>query len=255
MSERPAVSIVMPAFHSERFIEAAIASVCVQSFTDWELLVVDDDSRDGTTPAARQALHAYGKYDQARLFLNPQRLGPAKTRNRAITEARGRWIAFLDSDDLWTPDKLEKQLPLFDDAHTRLACGGFLVIDDQGLATGEQRLPPPRATYTDMLEMNTVGCLTAIYDTERAGKVFMPDIPRRQDYGLWLSLIRPEGSVVGLQSVVGKYRRHAGSISSNKLAVAYWQWILYREQEHLSVPRSLGCLWNHFRRKTEVPLG
>lgn len=246
----------MPAHNAARFIEAAIESVCVQSVSDWELLISDDGSSDDTVKVARDTLLRLGKSSKGRILSGTVRQGPARARNRAIAEARGKWLAFLDSDDLWAKDKLERQLPVFDDPDVRLLCGGYEVIDVFGRATGEYCVPPRTASYSDMLRINTVGCLTAIYDVERAGKVFMPDLPRRQDYGLWLSLIRPGGVVYGLQRIVGMYRRRStGSVSSNKIAATYWQWRLYREYEKLSMASSFRCLFNHAFRKSKKYAG
>jgi len=243
------VSIVMPSFNSEKYIEDAITSVCLQTFEEWELLLVDDASDDRTISLAQRTLLSYGHSQRARLFSNPKRCGPAFSRNRAIREARGRWIAFLDSDDLWTPNKLEMQLPMFDKPEVRLVCGGYSVVDGDGKEIGTRYVPPLQANYTDMLYLNTVGCLTAIYDSERTGKVTMPPLPSRQDYALWLDLIRPHGLVHGLPCLVGKYRIHGNSVSSNKLAAVYWQYHLYRSYENLPVLKSLYCLWNHLIKK------
>ncbi len=247
--ERPLVSVIMPCFNGEQHLEQSIDSVLSQRISDWELIVIDDCSKDSSVSLVDRYKSDPSLSHRIKLLQNESQQGPAVSRNRGIEAARGRFIAFLDCDDVWLDNRLESQLSLFDDPEVRLVCGGYRVIDAGGTPTGSSMLPPSRADYGQMLVMNTVGCLTAIYDTQRSGKVYMPLIPRRQDYGLWLSLIRGGGVVAGAQEIIALYRSHPGSISSNKLAVAYWQWYLYREQEKLPYWKSAWCVFNHFWAK------
>lgn len=247
--DRPLVSIIMPCFNGEHHLAQSIDSVLSQKVSDWELIVIDDCSSDSSVSLVERYRSDPRLKQRLTLLKNESQQGPAVSRNRGIEAARGRYIAFLDCDDVWLENRLISQIDLFQDRQVRLVCGGYRVIDATGAPTGAAVMPPKRTDYHQMLVMNTVGCLTAMYDTERSGKVHMPLIPRRQDYGLWLSLIRDGGEVAGAQEIVALYRSHPGSISSNKLAVAYWQWYLYRKHEKLPHWKSAWCVFNHFWAK------
>lgn len=231
----PAVSIVTPVWNAAATLRAAVASVQAQSFPDWEMLLVDDGSTDGSLALA-EGLAAADR--RIRLLVQERNTGAAAARNRAIRAARGRFIAFLDADDLWRPEKLARQVPVLCAGHP-LVFAAYRRIDADGRPLGTVR-PPVRISRAGLLKGNVIGCLTAIYDRAALGRVEMPALARRQDYGLWLELLRRTPYAHGLPEVLADYRVRPGSLSADKLAAARATWALYREVEGL--PR-LRAAW------------
>ncbi len=240
-------SVVMPSYNSEKYLGEAIRSVVNQTYRDWELIIVDDCSTDATFQIASD----FAKRDpRITLLQQPIRSGAAKARNRAIRESKGRFVAFLDSDDQWLPEKLEMQLPQMVEKDAVLSYTAYRKIDSAGRPSQGVVHAPPFVTYESLLNTCAIGCLTVIYDTAKIGKVFMPDIARRQDYGLWLRILRPEPLrkdslapskllAIGIDKPLALYRVHDHGISRNKIRAAYYQWRIYRECEELSFYKSL----------------
>lgn len=235
---KPTVSIVMPVHDAESFVEESLASVRRQTMAEWEVLVVDDASADGSADLVEKT----AALDQRiRLIRLPDKVGPGGARNVGIREARGRYIAFLDSDDCWQPGKLERQLAFMVDRDAAFSFTAMERIDEHGRHLAWTGVPE-RVDYSEMLRTNYVGCSTAMYDTSVLGRVEMPLIRRRQDYALWLRLLRQLGAAHGLNEPLVRYRVRAGSVSANKLTTAVYTWRVYRELEGLSRFRSAGCL-------------
>ncbi|SEE98351.1 glycosyltransferase family 2 protein [Ruania alba] len=242
------VSVIMPVHDAATTVSAAIRSVQHQRHQDWELLITDDASTDESWEVVR-GLAA----EDERIL--PQRTtssgGAARARNAAITRARGSQVAFLDADDQWLPDKLERQLdfarttgaPLTFTSYYKVAAdfGGQALdfVPTQRIVRARDRLD-----YRLMLQQNHIGCLTAMYDVDQLGLRTMPDLRKRQDYGLWLSILRDGSIARGLDEPLALYReQHAGSLSgTSRLGLVAYNWRLYREIEKLSVPRSIWAL-------------
>jgi len=225
------VSIITPLHNSSSFIADTIDSVLAQRYDHWELLIVDDASNDQSAAIVQ----AYQEKDpRIKLFRNSSNQGPAITRNRAIGEATGRFIAFLDSDDLWLPDKLQLQINFMLKHQYAFTFGAYDKITESGEKAGRITVPES-VSYRDLLKTCSVGCLTAIYDTRMLGKVYLPIIDKRQDYALWLRILKIIPKGYGMDAVLGKYRLRGNSISGNKLNAAKYQWRVYREIEGLSV--------------------
>lgn len=225
----PTVSIVMPSYNAARFILPSIASVVAQTFTDWELLIVDDASRDDTV---EQILAHCQHESRVRLIVLAQNQGAAVARNTAIEAARGRYIAFLDCDDQWLPEKLEVQLRFMGQTGSPFTFTAYEKVRE----TGEQVAVvgvPQRTTYHSMLKTSVVGCSTAMYDSHYFGKVLMPLVRMRQDFGLWLALLKKTSHGSGIQQVLVRYNVRADSISSNKRNAALYTWRVYRQVERL----------------------
>lgn len=233
MSEKPLVSIVTPTYNSSRFIDATIESVVRQSFEDWEMILVDDGSSDSTI----DQISDWARQDRRIILLrNASNLGPGPTRNRAVEERRGRYVAYLDSDDLWSSEKLEVQLDEMRRHDSVFTFTSYEMIDEEGAALGRQITAPAQVSYQDLLRNTVIGCLTVMIDSSKAPPLIMPDLPSRQPLVLWLKILRECGPAHGIQRVLAQYRVRAGSISSNKLQAARQVWRVYREFEHLPLP-------------------
>lgn len=229
-NQKPTVSVVMPVYNGELFIAESIRSVMQQSFRDWELIVVDDASADASVDLL-QAVCA--EDERIRPIQLQQNSGAAVARNTAIESARGRYIAFLDDDDLWVPHKLERQLAFMQETGAAFSYSAYERIDE----AGQHLTPigvPERVSYRDLCKTNYIGCSTAIYDTQVYGVRLMPLIRKRQDYGLWLDLLRDGQEACGLNKVLATYRVRTVSISSNKASVSAYNWHVYRELEQMS---------------------
>lgn len=232
----PAVSVVTPVWNAAATLAATVASVQAQTFPDWEMLLVDDGSTDGSRALAERLAAADPRL---RVLAQEENTGAAAARNRAIRAARGRFIAFLDADDLWRPEKLARQVPVLQAGHP-LVFAAYRRVAADGRPLGIVR-PPARVSRADLLKGNAIGCLTAVYDSATLGKVEMPPIARRQDYGLWLELLRRTPYAHGLPEVLADYRVRPGSLSGDKLAAARATWALYREVERLPRLRAAWC--------------
>ena len=226
------VSVVMPNFNGARFIGQAIRSALAQTYGDLEVIIVDDCSTDDSREIVAALEHSDPR---VRSFHHADRTGPAGARNRAIAEARGRYIAFLDSDDVWEPSKLARQIPLHESTDCVLSYASYRRIGETGKALGAPVPVPRRITYDDLLKTCEISCATAVYDTKRVGKVYMPSILRRQDYALWLRLLRGGGVAHGCPDCLARYRVYRGSLSSNKLVAARYQWRVLRALERQSL--------------------
>ncbi len=203
----------MPAFNSRRYIGAAVESVLAQTFADWELLIVDDASIDDTIGLLVQR---YGDESRIKVHSLAINQGAAAARNVAIEASRGRYIAFLDSDDVWRPEKLSMQLALLQTSDACMVFSQYETMDAEGMPTGQLIPAPARVTYRDLLRGNSIGCLTAMVDTQKTGKVLMPLIRMQEDWGLWIRLLRQGGWALGIQQPLAILRKRKGSLSSNK---------------------------------------
>lgn len=228
------VSVIMPSYNSEKFIAQSLESALAQTYADLELLVIDDGSTDGTLGIAQ----GYAKQDsRVKVLKMPSNGGAAESRNLGIQHAQGRYIAFLDSDDLWLPHKLERQIGWMDEAKRPFTYTAYDKIDEEGQPLGHIGVPP-QTTYSELLKTCVIGCLTAVYDTQTFGKVLMPSIRKRQDFALWLKLLKQTPKAYGLNETLAVYRVRGDSISANKKSAAHYVWKLYREVEHLPLPQS-----------------
>lgn len=228
------VSIITPSYKSEKFISQTIESVLSQTYQDWEMIIVDDVSPDNSN----EIIEEYKKKDnRIKLIKLEKNSGPAIARNRAIEEARGKYIAFLDADDIWYENKLEKQIKFMNERSLALTYSSYDLMDEEENGLG-RFMTKDKITYNDLLKTNSIGCLTAIYDVEKIGKVLMPNIIKRQDYGLWLKILKKVDYAEGILEPLAKYRIMKNSVSSNKLVAAKYVWKLFREVERLNIFKS-----------------
>ena len=232
----PLVSVIMPSFNAERYVAASIDSVIAQTVEDWELIVVDDASTDATT-----AIVAACQRRDSRIRLLPQRTnrGAAGARNLGLDQARGEWIGFIDSDDLWYPQKTAKQIAAMEASHADLSYTGYERRRD-GRPAGVIVSVPDTVRYEKLLRRCLIACSTGMVRRATCGAVRMPPIRRRQDHGYWLELLR-DGSrtAVGVDEPLVSYRVHRGSLSANKLIAAAYSWKLLRQVERIPFDKAL----------------
>jgi glycosyltransferase involved in cell wall biosynthesis len=182
------VSIITPMYNSENFIDATIQSVQSQTYQDWEMIIVDDASTDRSIEIVKKIMSNEPRLQLKQIAYN---LGPAHARNNGIKLAKGRFLAFLDSDDLWHEEKLYKQLKFMKKNHYAFTYTGFEKINEEGKVLGAIIPYKEEVCYYDLLKSNHIGCLTAMIDLKILGyKIYMPDIKKRQDQGLWLKILK-----------------------------------------------------------------
>lgn len=228
----PTISVITPVYNAEHFIEDCVLSVLAQTYTDLEYLLIDDCSHD----RSREILLALQDIDSRikPIFLE-NNLGPAGARNSGISAAKGQYIAFLDSDDLWLPNKLECQIEVLEKENASVVFSSYIKISETGSDMLKQVNVPSKVTYAMLMKSNYIGCSTAIYDTKKTGKVYMPDVRFRQDYGLWLKILKKGHVAIGIQQPLVKYRVRESSVSSNKFRSAIYHWRVLRESTGVSV--------------------
>lgn len=235
----PKVSIITPAFNSAGFIAQTIESILDQTFRDWEMIVVDDASTDGTSDVVKRYSEGDGRI---RLFRLPVNSGAAAARNKAISEASGRYIAFCDSDDRWMPEKLERHLHFIEEKGAAFSYTSYLDCDEAGNLRNRVAIRPVE-TFRTVLRDCRIGCLTIIYDTQMlGGKVYLPELRNREDFAMDLKILEKCGCAYGLDEPLSIYRHRKGSLSSNKLSILRYYIVIYREQLHWSRIRSLAFL-------------
>src|SRR5690606_24400414 len=235
------VTVVTPLYNCSEFMWGTIESVINQAFPDWEMIMVDDCSTDSTLEIAESYARRDSRIKVIRLSENS---GAAVARNTAIERATGRYIAFLDSDDRWYPQKLERQLAFMEREGIHFSYAAYEKVDPEGNVVAKLRVPE-KVGYHDLLKVCTIGCLTAMYDTKHLGKVYMPLIRKRQDLGLWLRILKKVPYAYGVQEVLGQYQLRAESISADKRSAARYTWRLYREVEGLN-PLIAAYYFSHY---------
>ncbi len=229
------VSIITPTHNAAAFIQETVDAILAQTHKNWELLITDDASADNTC----QIVEQYMKSDsRIKLFRLKENLGPAGARNNSVKHASGRFIAFCDSDDYWTPDKLTKQLDLMLKNGYAFTYSPYHIISESGQHI-ETLIPRKKVSYRALLNTCDIGCLTAIYDTSVTGKVYMMPLWNKEDYALWLELLKKVGYAYSCDEPLGYYRLRQSSISSNKIRTIKYLWQVYYNIEKLSFPRSL----------------
>lgn len=236
------VSIITPTYNCAVFISETIESVQAQTYQNWEMVIVDDCSTDNT----REIVLRYAKLDpRIHYHLLERNSGAAIARTAAMHLAKGSYMAFLDSDDIWMPDKLSKQIAWMQKNGYAFSCTSYTQIDESGAPTGKTIVSIPKTNYNRLLLDCPVGNSSVVYDVEKMGKFEVPNIRKRNDDALWLQMLKKEPYIWGMPEVLMKYRIRKNSISSNKLKVVKYHWILYREIEHLSVAQSAFhiCYW------------
>lgn len=237
------VSVVMPTYNCASFIQEAVESVVAQTYPSWELIIVDDCSTDNTKAVLAPYLAKYPNIHYTCLEKNS---GPAVARSEALKQAKGDYVAFLDSDDLWTPNKLSLQIGFMKQKKVPFSATGYELISEDGTSKGIALLPPQKTNYDKMLRLSCpVGNLTIMYDRRIIGDQQVPSIKKRNDFALWLQILHKTDACYGMPNVLGKYRVRKSSISRNKLTLLSYHWDLYYHIEKLGVVKSVWyiCCW------------
>ncbi len=232
------VSIIMPSYNCGEFVEETIRSVQAQTYKNWEIIFMDDCSTDDTVKLVSELRE---KNPRIRFFQNQCNSGAAVSRNNALREAKGRWIAFLDSDDLWEPEKLEKQIMFMEDNGYAFSYTGYQEIDNESKITGVFVSGPKHVTKRGMYNFCWPGCLTVMFDASKIGLIQIEDIKKNNDYAMWLKVCK-KADCYFLDECLAKYRRgRAGSVSSHSIMTMIgWHYKLWHEAEGMN---PIASLW------------
>lgn len=242
------VSIITPTYNSGKFIGSTIDSIKSQTFRDWELLITDDCSTDETWALVRKAAELDSRIKPIRLAKNS---GAAVSRNNSIQRANGRYLAFIDSDDVWVADKLEKQLDFMESNQFFFSFTAYCTMNEDGKEFNKviDSDGPDKVEYTDMLcKKATMGCSTVMIDRGKIKEVRMPLLRTGQDYATWLAILKKGHLAYCLKEPLTKYRIVAGSISRNKFKKAMRQWEIYRKVEGIDLFSTLYYFVNYAAR-------
>lgn len=239
----PLVSVIMPTYNCCKYIADSINSVINQTIPDWEIQIVDDCSTDNTEEIVRPFLE---KHPNIHYFRFSQNCGVAVARTESIKLATGKYCAFLDSDDIWAPEKLEKQISFMEQMDAKFSCTAYRQIDIYGNELGKMIYPPQKTDYRKcILLSDPIGNLTVMYDQDALGKFTVPPIRKRNDFALWLQILKKTDYCYGMADVLGSYRvGRRDSVSYNKIANTKFHWKLYHEIEKHNPLQSLfeiGC--------------
>lgn len=235
------VSIITPVYNCEKYLAATLDSVLAQTYPNWEMLLVDDCTPDGSPEIIREYQEKDKRFRYHRL---PENGGAAVARNKALELARGRYIAYLDADDIWFPGKLERQLRFMEEHNAAFTCCDYERIEDDGTPLHKVVHMPGTITYEGLLRNTIIQTVGVIVDTARVdrGLLVMPNVRRGQDSATWLQMLRNGVVFLGQNEVLAQYRRVPQSLSANKLNALKRTWYLYRGVEKLSLPKSVWCL-------------
>ena len=218
-------SIITPSYQTASFIAETIESVLAQTYTNWEMIIVDDCSTDATD----EVVAPYLGDSRIRYLKSEKNSGAAVSRNRALREAKGRWIAFLDSDDLWSPQKLEKQIAFMEENHYAFSYTEYEEIGENSKSLGAYVSGPKRITKFGMHQYCWAGCLTVMYDRKVAGLVQIQDIRKNNDYAMWIEVCKKADCYL-LNEQLAKYRKRSGSISRHGIMTMIgWHYKLWHE--------------------------
>ena len=226
------VSIITPIYNAECFISDTIKSVESQTYQKWEMILVDDCSSD----SSKTVIEAYAKEDaRIKCLALPENSGAAIARNKGILRARGRFIAFIDSDDQWDSEKLARQLAFMKENQASFTFTAYEMVNEKGERLNKIVKVPQTINYEQLLKNTIIGCSTVIIDRQMIGDFSMPLVRKGQDTATWLSILRADHVAHGLNEVLAQYRVVSGSISSSKISALKRTWHTYRKIEKLNL--------------------
>jgi len=246
MNFEPLVSIIIPCFNVEKFIIRTIECILSQSYNNWEMLLIDDKSTDATV----QIIQNYVDGDpRLKLIKLEKNSGPAIARQAGLDNAKGEFVAFCDSDDLWESEKLSIQIPFMQGEECEFSCTAYEQIDENEHLNGRVIHPKEKADYKTVLKYCPIGNSTVIVLRSLINRVRIPDIRKRNDYVLWLKLLKETPYCYGIDQSLVRYRLRAEGISNNKLSLVKYHWHVYRKIEKLSFWYSCFLIMNWARLK------
>lgn len=230
------ISIITPTYNSEKFIGETIDSIQNQTYRNWELILIDDGSTDRTV----EIIKKFQEDDsRIRLICSEKNSGPAVARNKGIENAGGKYLTFIDSDDLWFSDFLQNSLDVINQQQILFVFSSYKRSDENLNFIYSDFLVPEKVTYSDILKTNSISCLTAFINIESLGKKFMPEIYKRQDMGLWLKYLKEIPFAYGIREPKAIYRIRKNSLSRKKMHLLKYQWDFYRKVEKIPFFKSL----------------
>lgn len=248
--EKDLVSIITPVYNAERFLKQTIESVINQSYENWEMILVDDRSQDNSEKIIKDYMDRDKRIKYIKLEKNS---GAAVARNTAIKNSIGRYIAFLDSDDIWNKNKLDVQINFMKNNNIGFSFSEYDVMTENGEKIDRIIKIPEKINYRGYLKNTIIGCLTVVIDREICGDFEMVDIRKNQDMATWLQLLKKGYSAYGVNECLATYRLVDGSISNNKIKAAKSVWRTYREVEKfniiLSVYYFFSYTFNAFKKR------
>ncbi|MEG0180816.1 MAG: glycosyltransferase family 2 protein [Romboutsia sp.] len=236
------VSIITPMYNAEKFVEDTINSVLNQTYKSWEMIIVDDCSSDNSAEIVKSYVQRDKRIKYIKTDLNK---GVSNARNIAIKKARGRYIAFLDSDDIWYENKLEKQVSFIKANNYTIVYSAYELIDENNNKLNKIINVSESVDYNNLLKGNILGCLTVMIDKTKVNFEIKMSGKRHEDYILWLSILKSGNSAYGINEILAQYRKSSKSLSGNKAKSAKWTWDIYREVEKLPLHKSIYYFWNY----------
>lgn len=238
MSKQDLVSIITPAYNCEKYISETIDSVIEQNYSNWEMIIINDCSNDST----HSIIEGYKEKDSRIRYIRLEKnVGVAKSRNIGLSIANGKYIAFLDSDDLWKRDKLDTQIKFMKENNYAFTYTGYEYIDSEGNILPNNIVIPYKQNYTDALKNTAIGCLTVMIDRDKVGSFEMPILNHGEDHMTWVNIIKKGYDAYGLDKKLASYRILNNSLSSNKFKVIKHQWNNYRKE--LNIPMIKCCYY------------
>lgn len=238
-TDRITVSVIMPAYNAERYIEAAIRSVMAQTCPDWELIVIDDCSQDATAAVVERLAREDGRIT---LLHNEVNMGVAKTRNRGLDLCRGSYAALLDSDDLWYPEKLARQVELARETGADLVYCSYAIVDENGRKKCDDFIVPETTDFEASLTKSVISCSTALLSRDVVDAYRFDTAYYHEDLALWLQILKSGHTACGVPEVLAEYRVMDGTRAANKLKSAAYRWQIYRKLLGFSVSESAKLL-------------
>jgi glycosyltransferase involved in cell wall biosynthesis len=234
------VSIITPMYNAQDVIEDNIKSVLDQTYSNWEQIIIDD----GSTDQSQKIVKKYDSVDNIRYFKTETNKGVSNARNLGLEKASGKYIAFLDSDDIWKSQKLEKQLQFMDREKSFFSFTAYEIVDQNYNIIKNKINVPKQVSYHKLLKGNVIACSTVMIDRSEISNIRMPD-QKHEDFITWLSILKKDNIASGLNEVLTSYRKMENSITSNKLNSAKWTWNIYRNIENLNLLKSIYFFINY----------
>ena len=242
MDEKQLVSIITPSYNSKRFIKETIDSVLSQTYQNWEMIIVDDCSKDGSVEYIKNIIK---NDERIKIIALSKNVGAAEARNKALDIAKGRYIAFLDSDDVWYENKLEEQIKFMKENNYAFTYTAYIPISEDGKEEYKPIYVPDKLNYEQYCKNTIIGCLTVIIDKSIVGEFKMPNIKSSHDMALWLLIMKRGFNAYGLNKILAKYRLVSNSNTSKKFKAAKDVWRVYRDIERLNILKSSWYFCNY----------